>query len=477
MKMATQVQPSIYWQPQEGPQSLAIAAHFIPELMFGGARGGGKSDFLLGDFLQDVPNYGPNWRGILFRKSYAELEELVLRAHDIYLPLGAHYQVAKSTFVFPSGATLKMRYLEHERDAAKYQGHQYTWAGWDELTNWASSSAYDKIKACVRSAHGVPNKRIRSSANPGGLGHHWVKAYFVDPNPFGMELIDGKRMFIPSKLKDNKILMTNDPEYEDTLRELGSPELVRAWLDGDWSVITGAYYPEFRLDKHVLEPFELPKHLLRFRSCDWGSAKPFSVGWWAVSDGIEHPSGKWLPPGAIIRYREWYGMKEGRPNTGLRMTGNQVGRGIIERERNETVTYGVIDPSAYKQDGGPSIAERMAHEKCLFRKADNQRIAGWDQLRDRLVGDDDSGPMIYCFSTCKDSIRTLPALQHDEDKPEDVDTDGEDHAGDDWRYACMSRPYKRGKPKNQQPMKTLATCTLNDLYEANAGGEDRYLQV
>jgi hypothetical protein len=444
--------------------------------MFGGARGGGKSDFLLGDYLQDV-SMGPIWRGVLFRKSYAELEELILRANEIYTPLGAQYQVAKSTFVFPTGATIKMRYLEHERDAAKYQGHQYTWVGWDELTNWPNMNSYDKLKACVRSAAGVQNKRIRSSANPGGVGHHWVKEYFVDPNPMGMELIDGKRMFIPSKLTDNHILMANDPEYEDTLRELGSPELVRAWLDGDWSVITGAYYPEFKIDTHVLEPFSLPDHLLRFRSCDWGSAKPFSVGWWAVSDGIEHPiTGQWLAPGALIRYREWYGAKG--PNKGLYMTGNQVGRGIVERERNDPkLTYGVIDPSAYKADGGPSIAERMASEKCLFRRADNQRIAGWDQLRDRLVGDIDTGPMIYCFNTCKDSIRTIPALQHDEDNPEDVNTDSEDHAGDDWRYACMSRPYKRGRAKKDAPAKTLATATLEDLYEDQMAGDTRYRQL
>jgi hypothetical protein len=462
------------WQPQPGPQSLAVAAPFVPELMFGGARGGGKSDFLLGDFLQDVPE-GAAWRGILFRKSYAELEELIIRAHEVYMPLGAHYQVAKSTFVFPSGATLKMRYVEHERDAGKYQGHQYTWVGWDELTNWTNGNAYDKLKACVRSAAGVKNKRIRCSANPGGVGHQWVKAYYVDPNPLGMELIEGKRMFIPSKLTDNHILMSNDPTYIDTLRELGSPELVRAWLDGDWAVVTGAFFPEFSIEKHVIQPFELPSHLLRFRSADWGSAKPFSVGWWAVSDGIETPSGLWIPSGAMIRYREWYGAKSA--NVGLRMTGNQVGRGIGERERNESITYGVIDPSAYKQDGGPSIAERMAQEKVVFRRADNQRIPGWDQVRDRLIGDEDTGPMMYFFSTCKDSIRTLPAVQHDDTNPEDVNTDGEDHAPDEIRYACMSRPYKKAKTFAQTPAKTLFTATLNDIYEANVGASNSYRQI
>jgi hypothetical protein len=462
------------WQPQPGPQSLAVAAQFVPELMFGGARGGGKSDYLLGDFAQDV-DIGPSWRGILFRKSYAELEELIIRALEIYTKMGAHYKVAASTFVFPTGATLKMRYIEQERDAAKYQGHQYTWVGWDELTNWPNQNAYDKLKACVRSAAGVRFKRIRSSANPGGVGHHWVKKYFVDPNPLGMELIDNKRMFIPSKLVDNKILMENDPEYINTLRELGSEELVRAWLDGDWSVITGAFFPEFSTAKHVIEPFAIPAHWMRFRACDWGSAKPFSVGWYAVSDGYETPYGKWIPDGALVKYREWYGAAG--PDKGLRLTGNQVARGIKEREALDRITYGVIDPSAYKQDGGPSIAERMAQEKVLFKRADNQRKAGWDQLRDRLVGDGDSGPMLYFFKTCRDSIRTIPALQFAENDAEDVDTDGEDHAGDETRYACMSRPFRRRKAVAPAPAKLLSTATYDDLWQADVEAVRRYSQV
>lgn len=462
------------WAPQPGPQSLAIAAHFVPEIMFGGARGGGKSDFLLGDFVQDI-DQGPLWRGILFRRTYNELEELEARAAEIFLPMGAHHKIAAHTFVFPSGAKLKMRHLEKERDAAKYQGHQYTWVGWDELTNWANDTAYRLLRACVRSAGGVPNKRIRSSANPGGVGHHWVKAMFVDPAPKGMVLIEGKRMFIPSRLQDNKILMENDPEYIETLRELGSEELVRAWLEGDWSVITGAFFPEFSMDRNVIKPFAVPKQWMRFRSMDWGSAKPFSVGWWGVSDGYETPGGVWLPSGSIVRYKEWYGARG--INKGLRLTANQVARGIKEREKDDKMTYGVIDPSAYKQDGGPSIAERMARDGVLFRRADNARKAGWDQVRNRIIGDEDTGPMMYFFDTCVDSIRTLPALQHNEDDPEDADTEHEDHAPDDIRYACMSRPYTRPKPVRPEAPRTIANATMTDLWEDQANAQRRYRQL
>jgi len=513
------------WEPQPGPQALAVGAHFVDELLFGGARGGGKSDFLLGDFLQDI-SLGAAWRGIIFRQSYPQLEELLARAKEMYLPLGAIYKVADRTFVFPSGATLKLRHLETESDADVYQGHQYTWIGWDELGNWANLNAYKKLKACLRSAHGVPNKRIRCSANPGGVGHHAVKNYFIDPAPLGMELIksideDGTittRMFIPSRVYDNAILLANDPQYIARLREIGSPELVKAWLEGDWNVITGAYFPEFSSDKHVLEPFAIPDHWLRFRSMDWGSTSPFCVLWHAVSDGYQIPDGPFIPSGAVVTYREWYGCVQGKVNEGLKWTSNQVGKGIVQRDRNEKISFGRADPSMFKWDGGPSHAENMAKVGAQWSKGDNNRLAGWDQIRDRLCGikepvsaaakaahtlmaaptvmsgtleeivmagmakqaapildievlpDDENmvgTPMWYCFKTCTALIRTLPALQHDMTNPEDCDTDGEDHAPDALRYGLMGRPWTRPKPSKKQSgeILLLQEATLNDIWD------------
>lgn len=515
------------WEPQPGPQALAIGAPFINELLFGGARGGGKSDYLLGDFLQDI-HLGAMWRGIIFRKSYPELEELLVRAREMFLPLGAVFKVSEKTFVFPSGATLKFRHIEHERDADLYQGHQYTWIGWDELGNWPNLNSYKKLKACLRSAHPVPNKRIRCSANPGGVGHHAVKNYFIDAAPLGMELIqnvdeDGTittRMFIPSRVYDNKLLLANDPGYIARLREIGSPELVKAWLEGDWNVITGAYFPEFRTDKHVLEPFAIPEHWMRFRSMDWGSSSPFAVLWHAVSDGHLLKGGTFIPAGAIITYREFYGCVPGKVNEGIKWSATQVGKAIALREQHDKIAYGVIDPSAYKQDGGPSHAERMHTVGVTFRKADNNRIGGWDTVRDRLCGvkealpteieyyykgplkwndplaavivdgklarpqkpphefeDDMVGtPMWYIFKTCVHTIRTLPALQHDLNNPEDCDTDGEDHAPDALRYGLMSRPWSRPKPKKDETanLKLLQNATLNDIWEDHEAHEGQY---
>lgn len=486
------------WEPQPGPQSLAVGAPFVNELLFGGARGGGKSDFLLGDFLQDI-GLGAHWRGIIFRKSYPELEELLVRAKEIYLPLGAQYKVSEKTFYFATGATLKFRHIENEGDADLYQGHQYTWIGWDELGNWPNLNAYKKLKACLRSAHGdIPNKRIRCSANPGGIGHHAVKNYFIDPAAGGMQLIKSidevggitTRMFIPSKVYDNKILMQNDPGYISRLREIGSPELVKAWLEGDWNVITGAYFPEFSAVKHVLKPFAIPSYWMRFRSMDWGSSSPFAVLWHAVSDGHLLEDGRFIPKGAIITYREFYGCVPGKVNEGVRWAANRVAMRIKQYEQGEKISYGVIDPSAFKWDGGPSHAERMAKEDVMFRKADNNRIGGWDTVRDRLCGvleDAPLGhnggppldplsltteamvgtPMWYIFSTCVHTIRTLPALQHDITNPEDCDTDGEDHAPDALRYGLMSRPWTRPRPKKPNTggeIKLLQEATLNDIW-------------
>lgn len=459
------------WTPQGGVQTAAIlTGQFIDELLYGGARGGGKSDFLLGDFGQDVgKGHNAEWRGILFRRSYPELEELVRRSREIYprwFP-GAEYKEQIKTWNFPDGATLRLRFLEREADADLYQGHSYTWIGWDELSNWPNLAAYRKLKATLRSAAKIDCKRIRASANPGGPSHAEIKEYFaIDRHPHGSEVIADPegitRMFIRARVQDNAILMDADPHYVARLKGTGSAELVRAWLEGDWDAVLGAYFDCWRADKHVIAPFSVPSHWLKFRSFDWGSARPFSVGWWTVAS--EEREG--IPQGALVRYREWYGAAE--PNVGLRLTVEEVAAGIVERS-HEDVAYSVADPAIFASDGGPSMAERFLKSGVLFKPADNKRIptlghvGGWDQMRQRMVGED--LPMIYCFDTCRDSIRTIPSLQHDTARPEDLDSSGEDHAADEWRYACMSRPYTKPSPTRRQKVKGLEAQTWDDLFE------------
>jgi terminase large subunit-like protein len=436
----------------------------VPELLFGGARGGGKSDYLLGDYCADG-KLGPSWRGVVFRQSYPELEELIGRSQTIVPQCwpGSEWFKQEKTWHLPTGATLRMRNLETAEDAAKYQGHSYSWVAFDELCAWPDDRAYRMLSACLRSAEDVPHKRIRASANPGGPGHAWVKARFIDPAPQGYELIRDEltgieRMFIPSRVTDNRILMARDPGYVDRLRGVGSPELVRAWLEGDWSAVVGSYFPEFGL-RHVVKPFRIPPAWLRFRAMDWGSARPFCVQWFAVSDGIV-PG---VPSGALVLYREWYGASA--PNVGLRLTAEQVADGIRERELgDEPVAYGVADPAIFASDGGPSIAERFHNRKIYFKPADNKRVgklghaAGWDLVRQRLIGEDGL-PMLYVFATARDLIRTLPALQHDPVRPEDLDSSAEDHAADVLRYACASRPWIANPPPRETEL------TLDRLFE------------
>ena len=443
------MKPGACWAAQPGPQADAIGADWCPELLFGGAAGGGKSDFLLGDFLQGVPRYEAAWQGVLFRRTFRELEELLARAHQVFPPSGGKWEASKDRWRWPNGAVLRLRYLERDADATRYQGHSYAWIGWDELCQWASPFAYRFLRGRLRSAQVVPMKRIRSTANPGGVGHQWVKAMFIDPAPGGyvpvMDAVTGmERMFIPSRLHDNRVLVTADPGYEGRLRGLGSPELVRAMLDGDWNVVSGAYFPEFSTARHVVAPRALPPHWTRFRALDWGSAKPFAVLWLAVSDGTDAA----FPAGALVVYREWYGMQDGQPDVGLRLPSEAVASGILEREAaGERIAYSVADPRMFGSDDGPSIAERMGRRGVALSRADNTRVgdagamSGWDQLRARLRGEDGE-PGLFVFSTCLNLIRTLPALQHDAARPEDLDTAGEDHAADALRYGCMSRPFQ-----------------------------------
>lgn len=443
---------------------------FIDELLFGGARGGGKTDFLLADFMMDIERgYGSGWCGLLLRKTYPECEEIIARSRQMFPACfpNAKFNAQSKTWHFRDGATLRIRALDQPADADKFQGHAYSWIGFDELGQWATPEPYHKLKATLRSARPVRGKRIRATANPGGRGHHWLKRYFgIDRYPHGgvmMQDADSKfsRMFIKSRLSDNHILLKNDPDYAVRLRLAGDQALVKAWLEGNWDIIAGSYFTEWDAAKHVLPPLTPPQHWLRFVALDWGSSSPFSVGWWAVaSEELRLESGAVLPRGALLRYREWYGCDA--QGHGLKLSAETLADGIIARSGGEKMIYAVADPSIFRCDGGPSLAERMARRGIKFQPADNNRLAGWDQLRARLRGVDDV-PLIYCTEQCIDSIRSIPALLHDPQRPEDLDSGAEDHAADEWRYACMSRPYIKSKPIDPH-INFIKPPTWNDLH-------------
>ena len=420
----------------------------VAEIFYGGARAGGKTDGMIGKNAIKAARYGEHQRGIFFRRELPQLEAAIDRCKQIYFPLKWGWAEQKKTFTAPNGATLRFRPLERDSDAEKYQGHDYTDVYFEELTNYPDPRPINKLRATLRSGHGVPCQ-FHATGNPGGPGHQWVKERYITPAPQGYKVIvdrDGnERIFIPAKVEDNPALTDADPLYISRLKQVGSEALVKAWLEGDWNIVEGAFFDCWSA-KMILQPFAVPEHWLKFRSFDWGSAAPFSVGWWAVvTDNFMVSEGFSLPRGALVRYREWYGKK--KANIGLKMTAEQVSRGIRDRSL-EKVAYSVADPAIFAQDGGPSISERMF--PVNFNRADNKRVGahgmmgGWDQMRARMQGEEDK-PMVYCFHTCVDSIRTIPALQHDPKRMEDLDTNAEDHAADEWRYALMSRPYIRSQ--------------------------------
>lgn len=490
----------IVWEPNPGPQTWLLSCP-VEEILFGGARGGGKSDGVLGEFANHAQEYGVNAIALCVRRERTQLKELIERSRLLYTPLGAKFHEVDKMWRFPNGARLTFAYLENDSDAMSYQGHSYTRVYVEEMGTFPNVAPIMKLMATCRSGAGVPCKFI-ATANPGGPGHLWIKQRYIDPaplglrvlptvfiNPFNGEQIQKRRIFIPSRVTDNKY--TNTAEYIGNLylAAYNDENLVKSWLLGDWNTMQGAFFHEWNPAVHIIKHFEIPKTWTRFMSLDWGSFRPFSVGWWAVVPdefdfadefGYTPKILQWVnntqtkvPRGAIIRYKELYGAPKDIngltvANTGLKLTVEEVAAKIAYAERNEPrnergrpkIVYRTADPKIFSHDGGPSMAERFAAKPYYldFIPADNKRIGrngmmgGWDQVRARLKGEEGRS-MIYFMENCTEAIRTLPAVQHDEDNPEDVNTDGEDHAPDEIRYACMSRPYHR--PQGSDTLREL----------------------
>jgi len=449
------------------------------EILYGGAAGGGKSHLIriaAVIWCSEISGL----QVYLFRRIHEDLVRNHLEGPKGFRELLGPWvsaglvRIVEGEIRFWNGSKIYLCHCQHDKDRFKYQGAEIHVLLIDELTHF-SEVIYRFLRNRVRAVGiRVPEKyqdcfpRIVCGSNPGNIGHQWVKTSFVD-NAEDMAIrrmsaSEGgmKRQFIRAQLEDNPSMQEDDPSYEMRLEGIGTEAQVKAMRWGDWEIIEGAFFDNFNERRHVLRPVELPDHWLRFRAADWGSAKPFSVGWYAVaSDDWQHPDGQVVPRGALVRYREWYGVHENpdgtfQPDVGVKMTAEQVAKGILDREaRDEKISHGVIDPAAFQVISGPSIGETMAMRGVHFHAADNRRVAtrgamgGWDQVRTRLDGDAEGRPMLFLFKTCKHAIRTLPAVQHDENRPEDVMTDSEDHAVDEIRYACMSRPWIAPAPQDR----------------------------
>lgn len=499
----------------ERPDTLRVHLHpkqwvaFLTaatEVLFGGAAGPGKSHLMrVAAIVWCCAIAG--LQVYLFRRVREDLYKNHLegpkgfRAMLAPLVLGGWVRIVGDEIRFWNGSKIYLCHCKAEKDVYKYLGAEIHVLLIDELTHF-TEAMYRFLRNRLRMVGiQLPAEyvgkfpRILCASNPGNIGHLWVKNTFISPAP-AYEIrkqppSEGGmlRQFIPARLADNPSMAKDDPDYEDRLSGLGSATLVKAMRDGDWDVVEGAFFSEWSNPQHVLQPFALPPHWLRFRSGDWGSYSPYSIGWWGVvGDDFRIPqSNLLLPRGALVRYRELYGKK------GAKLTAEQVGSEIARAERGDPkLSYGVLDPSTFKEDGGPSIAERindvlLKAKLAAFHEADNTRIpttqgpdrggamSGWDQMRARLIGtakklpdgqvDWSTGrPMLFVFATCVDFIRTVPVLQHDPHRAEDLDTKGEDHAADDGRYACSSRPWVKSLPKDHAEKRDAFREARDDSY-------------
>ena len=458
------------WRPQYrqdgslGPQ-FALMMCPCDEIFFGGSRGGGKTSGMIGHWIGHASKYGTKARGVFFRRRFKQLEEVQRQCNELFPKLGAIFSKGEAVWTFPNGATLKLRHLWDAQSAEEYLGHSYTWICMEEVTQWPNLDAMQKVKGTLRSSDGVKCVML-ATGNPGGPGHNAAKSRWIDPAPGGyVPLTDPEsgevRVFIPSRLEDNLALMRNDPSYERRLMAIGNPQLVKAWRYGDWNTTFGGAFDDlWRPDRHVLKPFAFPPGFTYRRSFDWGSAAPSSLQMWAISDGtpVREMGGFVFPRGSLILFGEWYTVARNpngdiKPNTGLRLTNQVLGKGIAERSMGRAWSGCVADPSIYAEPGRESIFEDMRkgaremNQPLAFGPANNDRLAGWQRMRDFLenaAADFPEKRGLWVFENCIHFLRTVPTLQRDESRPDDIDTDQEDHCGDSARYACMSGGQRPG---------------------------------
>lgn len=440
----------VLWTPQR--RQADFLARFEDEALYGGAAGGGKSEALVAEALRQA--HISHYRALILRKTYPELSELIDKSQRYYRGAfpGAQWSEARHMWRFPSGAKIYFGAMQHTNDRFKYQGRAYDYIAFDELTHFTQD---EYLYLLSRNRASGPGTRVylRASANPGGIGHGWVKARFLTPAP-PMQTIwedvqvrtpDGavhtarrSRIFVPSTVFDNQILLQNDPAYAARLAALPDADR-RALLYGDWDAFAGQVFSEWRADPahyadrrytHVVDPFPIPRGWRVVRGFDFGYSRPFSVGWWAIS-----------PDGALCRIRELYGCT-GTPNEGVRWEPARIAREIKKIEQDDPnirgrTVRGVADPSIFDESRGESVAQMMEREGIFFDRGDNSRIAGKMQVHHRLAFDQNGAPGLTVFSTCRHFIRTVPALVYDPVNVEDVNTAMEDHIYDEMRYVVM----------------------------------------
>lgn len=466
------------WAPQPGSQSAFMSCPIF-EVLYAGTRGPGKTDALLMDFAQHVgQGFFEDWRGIIFRRTFPELKDIIAKANKWFPQIfpTAKYNKADHTWTFADGEQLIFAFMEKEEDYWKYHGHAYPWIGWEELTNWPDDTLFKRMFSTNRSSNKRVPRKIRATCNPHGSGHNWVKMRYALPTPPDFHCtqitqVPGEppRMAIHGTVHENKILLNADPDYIDRLRaSCSSPAEEAAWIEGSWDITSGGMFDDiWEPEHHVLTgltPDMIPRSWRIDRSYDHGQSKPFSVGWWAQSNGepINLPSGRVVGQvrGDLIRIEEWYGW-DGKPDKGIRMTASEIAIGIRERQQQMGIDHrvfpGVADGSIFDEwEPGKSVAGDMRRKHVRWLRADKgpgSRIQGWQQVRKLLkqAKPEESAdgnhkrelPGLFVSDLCTQFLRTFPVLSRDKKNPDDVDTKIEDHIADEVRYRCRAKQAKR----------------------------------
>ena len=436
------VKDNVIFAPNEGPQTEFLAAAET-DVLYGGAAGGGKSYAMLVDPLRYA--HRAAHRALIIRRSMPELRELIDKSRELYPKAfpGCKYREVEKLWNFPSGAKIEFGFLERDADVYRYQGQAYSWIGYDEITHLPTEFAWNYLASRLRTTDSEITPYMRCTANPGGVGAHWVKNRYIEPAEPDQSFVgkDGlTRKFIPARLEDNPFLAT-DGRYEQMLKAL-PPTQRKQLLEGNWDVNEGAAFTEFNVEEHVIPPFQIPLHWDRVKGVDYGYASESACIWAAVD-----PS-----DGTLIVYRELY-------QKGL--TGEDLGRKITEMELQDPFSVqGVLDTAAWSRTGttGPTVGETLVRQGHKLRRADKNRIQGKIQIHEYLRLQPSGRPRLQIFSSCPSLIRELQGIPLDKSNPEDVDTHAPDHAYDALRYLIMSRP------RVNDPLAQLRHLRLEQAY-------------
>lgn len=482
----------VVWVPQEGSQTDFMSCPIF-EVLYHGTRGPGKTDALLMDFAQHVgKGYGAAWRGIIFRETYPQLADMAAKTMKWFrqiFPTAKFVRSKPLRWEFETGEVLFLSYMRTPADYWNYHGHEYPWIAFEELTNWADDKCYKSMFSCCRSSTpGVPRK-IRATTNPYGVGHNWVKERWRLHGKWWTSIVttdsvdlegntEPPRVAIHGHIDENKLLLKADPNYKQTIAASAQNQaMAHAWLHGSWKMVAGGMFSDVWLsESNDIPEFNVPHTWKIDRAFDWGSSKPFSVGWYAQSDGsdLTFPDGRTMSTvrGDVFRIQEWYGWT-GRANEGKRMLAVDVAEGIIEREllwgwrrpgvNRSRVRPGPADSSIFTVENGSSIGGDMEKpvriEGVIFPgvqwtpadKRPGSRKSGWEKMRTMIrnaqtkKGAPRENPGLFVVGSRNPQwIRTVLALPRDESDLDDVDTDAEDHAGDETRYRVRAAGMKVG---------------------------------